>query len=147
MVPYFHSEDDEKNENLVGHLLEKPWRCVALRAVDPYSRVDWNFVRGKVVIAIGELKARTHPIDKYPTVFLSVSKYEALMDRKRELDVKAVFVVRFSCGTIRWIHADEIDNTKVRIAGRPPRPGSVHDQEPIIDVPIAQMRRLKNETP
>lgn len=105
-----------------------------LCAVDFYSSQDGRLT------GILELKCRDNPSTQYPTVFLAVRKWFALVHGAIGLQVPALYVVRF---TDRLLVATiaTVDGAKHTISGGRRKAGS--HIEPLIEVPIATMRDPK----
>ena len=82
---------------------------------------------------------RLHAVDRYPTVFLNVRKWMALNLASVGLGVPSVFVVRFT-DALCWCSVG-LSMGAVRIDGRRDR-RKPSDIEPLIEVPVAEMRRL-----
>lgn len=138
--PVFKSEEDERNEGTVAGDIERAWGCDA-RSFGKLAPIDWWFSRHGRVVGIGELKSRTHPHSQYPTVFLNVRKWLALVLASSGMGVPAIFVVRFSDDT-RWIPVRDIDASNVSVGGLTHTVKSRNDIEPVIGVPVAVMRTL-----
>lgn len=138
--PIFHSQEDEQHQNHVALDLEQAWGC-SVRSFGRLAPVDWFFEREGRLVGVGELKARTHRRGKYPTVFLNTRKWLALTLAQSGIGVPAVFVVRFEDGT-RWVRVSDVDASRVRIGGLTRQMKSRNDIEPVIEVPVDQMRDL-----
>jgi hypothetical protein len=139
-TPIFKAREDEQSERTVAEQLESAWRCQC-RSFGRLSPVDWFFVQDGRLVGIGELKTRSHASSKYATVFLNVRKWLALSLAAHGLGVPAVFVVRFT-DQIKWISLADIDARLCMIGGCSRTVKSRNDIEPIIEVPIDQMRAL-----
>ena len=139
--PVFKSGEDERNEGTVAGEIERLWGCEA-RSFGKLAPVDWWFSRHGRVVGVGELKSRAHPHTKYPTVFLNVRKWLALMLAANGMGVPAVFVVKFIDGT-RWIPISEIDASKISVGGLSRIVKSRNDIEPVIEVPVTEMRKME----
>jgi hypothetical protein len=138
--PVFKSEADERNESEVAALVQRAWGC-ELRSLGRLALVDWVAVRDGRVVGIVELKSRSHESAKHPTVFLNFRKWLALTVAALGLGCPAIFVARFTDATL-WIAVAEVDAGRCRIGGCLHVVKSRSDVEPVIEVPIAAMRRL-----
>lgn len=136
----FQSEDDRRNEREVASAVEKAWRCrvVSFGALSP---VDWFAERDGRLVSILELKSRTHPHDKYPTVFLNVRKWLALSLGAVGLGCPALFVVRFADG-VYWVRLSDVDAGRNKVGGCSRFVKNANDVEPVIDVPVSSLRAL-----
>lgn len=134
-TPAHTQEEDE-----LAALLEAAWGC-NLHRFPHFSPVDWYGERFNALCAVLEAKVRTAASDTYPTVYFALRKQTSLQLVGGGFGVPALFVVRFTDG-IRWINANDAGGYPVRIAGRRDR-GRPHDLEPLIEVPIDAMTKLK----
>lgn len=139
-TPLFGNAGDEQAEREARALIEGAWR-VELRKFAPLSPVDFYAVRDGRVAGVVEFKRRSHSSDAYPTVFLNVRKWLALMMAANGLGVGAAFVVAFTDGT-RWIDLKDVDARRVRMGGCSRVVKSQSDIEPVIEVPVSEMRAL-----
>lgn len=136
----FKSEDDERSERDVAALLEDVWSC-RMRSFGKLSLIDWYAERAGRVVGVVELKTRTHTHSHYPTVFLNVRKWLALMMASLGLGVPAIFVVRFTDKTM-WIRVSSVESNSVSIKGCAKIVKSRNDIEPVFEVPVKQMSNL-----
>jgi hypothetical protein len=131
---------DTKNENDVARTIEKAWGC----SVDRSGYFDaWDFYgyKDRRLVFIAELKVRTNASSTYPTVFLSVHKWSRLVAAAAGLGVQGLFIVKFS-DKLMYARVRDIDARNHTIAGRTDRPGVANDQEPIIEVPVNEMKQI-----
>lgn len=139
----FQNAGDRAAEDAVAHQVTRAWNCDVCR-FGALSAVDWYATRHGRVVGVLELKSRSHALAKYPTVFLNVRKWLALQLAAVGMGVPAIFVVRFT-DALTWAPLADIDPRAVRIAGCSRRVKSDNDVEPVIDVPVAAMRRIEEE--
>jgi hypothetical protein len=138
--PIFKTADDERNERDVAAVVEAVWRC-ELHSFGRLSPVDWYATRAGRLVGVLELKSRTHPHDRYGTVFLNVRKWLALVLAATGLGCPAVFAVKFTDHT-RWIDVADVDIRNARIGGCRTVVKARSDVEPVIEVPVSAMRPL-----
>jgi len=136
----FVSREAERSERETAALLEAAWDC-KVHSFARLSALDFYIEKDLDIVAMLELKSRSHPSTQYPTVFLALRKWLALMLAGLGAGVSPLFVVRFTDG-VRWINAGEVDPRALRLAGHR-NPRTRQDVEPLIDVPIADMRPLE----
>ncbi len=136
--PVFKTPEDEAGEIEVAKILQDAWKC-KLKTFGKLSAVDWFAERDGRLIGIVELKSRTHAADKYPTVFLNVRKWLALLLSAVGLGVPAVFVVRFT-DSVRYIPVAEISPAGIKIGGCRTQVKATSDVEPVIEVLISDMK-------
>jgi hypothetical protein len=139
-TPIFQTAEDRESEQAVALLLEKHYRC-EMHRFGELSAVDWYAVRRGRMVGIAELKTRSHASDKYPTVYLNVRKWLALLLSSIGLGVPALFVVRFT-DQIRRIRVGKINASRVILGGTTEIVKSRSDREPLIEVPVEEMRVL-----
>jgi hypothetical protein len=139
-TPIFKSAADEQNENTVSAILSRAWRC-EIRSFGRLSVIDWYAIRDGRIVAVLELKTRTHDSGRHATVFLNVRKWLALLLAATGLGVPAIFVVQFTDGTW-WIPLAEIEASTTRMGGCVRIVKSRNDIEPVIHVPVAEMRAV-----
>lgn len=133
---------DRFTQAVVLQELEAAWTC-EVKLFGPFCALDYYLLRDGRMVAVAELKARTHPHGTYPTVFLSLRKWLALTLASVGMGVPALFVVRFTDGAY-WLRVGEVDASAVRVAGRYDR-GAANDVEPIIQVPLSKFRPVAKE--
>lgn len=145
--PLFKTAGDRVREKEVAAALATQWHC-ELHPFGQLAPIDWFAVRDGRVVGLIELKARSHASDRFPTVFLSVRKWLALIMAENGMGVPAVFVVQFTDG-IRWIRVADVSAKQVRMGGVGfERDVKFHSAvEPMIDVPVSAMRCLDSEEP
>lgn len=140
MSPILTRPMDSENERRVMDEIGRAWECEC-RRMGYLDAWDFHGIRDGRTVFIAELKSRTNPRDKYPTVFLSLHKWWALTNAGMGMGVTPVFVVRWS-DAIGYITLREVDPRHNRMAGRPQRAGAPNDTELIIDVPVSAMHAL-----
>jgi len=140
--PAFATEQDRRNEDRIQAVLEAAWNIKLHRYEARYEMIDWYGVRdGRVVVHV-ELKSRSHPAGRYPTVYLNFRKWNALMMSYIYTAVPSLFVVRFADGEVRWIDIREVNPQPLEVGGCNRLVKSKTDREPVIQVPVAEMHRL-----
>jgi hypothetical protein len=139
----FQNAGDRAAEEAVAAQLASAWGCEIHRFAG-LSVLDWFATRQGRMVGVLELKARSHPIAQYPTVFLSVRKWLALQFGALGLGVPGIFVVRFA-DALKWIPVADVDASAVRLTGGIRRNRGASDIEPLIDVPIAALRALSSQ--
>jgi hypothetical protein len=139
-TPVFQTEADRAAERIVADSIEAAWRC-RLSWFGCLAAIDWYAERDGRVVGVLELKSRSHESSQFPTVFLNVRKWLSLQLAAIGLCCPAIFVVKFTDG-IRWIPVRDIEAGQARVMGCVRMVKSASDHEPVIDVPIAAMKRL-----
>lgn len=139
-TPIFKTDEDERSEAEVAAIASEVWNC-QFHAFGRLSPVDWWVERDGRLVAVAELKTRTHDHRRYPTVFLNLRKWSALTMMSAGTGRPAFFVVRFTDG-IYWVNVAQIDASKVIIGGCKKFVKARSDIEPVIEVPVAQLTPL-----
>lgn len=137
-TPIFATVGDTRNEDEVASILSAEWKCEVNR-FGMLAPVDWYSTRHGRLVGILELKSRAHDYGKFPTVFLNVRKWLALVLASQGLGVPAIFVVRFT-DTLCWCPVQEINPGINKIGGCGARMKSSSDVEPVIEVPVGLLR-------
>jgi hypothetical protein len=137
----FTTEEDMMNEELVADILREKWRC-ELHSFGTFAPIDWYAVRDNQMTALIELKSRSHSAQEYPTVFLNVRKWLALTFSSMGLRVPAIFVVKFS-DEVRWIDVAKINTENHKMGGTLSKVKSVTDVEPVLEIPVGDMKLLE----
>jgi hypothetical protein len=137
-VSVFGSVDDAAAREVAAAIADR-WGC-ELRSFGIMSPIDFYAVRAGRVAGFAEIKCRSHGSATYPTVYLSVRKWLALLVTSTGMGCPAIFVVRFTDG-IYWVGIERIDPRRHLLGGHA-NPRQPHDVEPLIHVPVAIMRRL-----
>ena len=139
-VVAFANQHDRENEREVSKLIEQRWDC----EVKPFGQlcaIDFYVLRRGSLIALMELKSRTHSSDKYETVFLNVRKWLALTMGEIGLGVPSIYIVKFTDKTM-FIPIKEINAGRNIIGGTKRIVKSHTDIEPVIEVEVKTMRCL-----
>ena len=113
------------------------WKC-NVREYGRDAPVDWRLeVDGKTV-AVAEFKTRFVEMGQYPTVFLAVSKWQAIERLAAALGVRGLYVIAYRDG-MRWVDVGTLADLPVTIEGRRDRDNVPTDREPMTHVPVADM--------
>jgi len=137
----FHSPEDEQNESAIAAELAAAWQC-HIYAFGALCPVDWYAERHGRLVGLLELKTRSHIAAHFPTVFLSLRKWLALMMASLGTGVPALFIVRFADGT-RWIRLADVEAHVLTIRGTHRIAKTRSDREPLIEVPVDAMTELE----
>lgn len=144
-APGYTAPEDIVNEDALKARIEKAWSC-ELHRFGKLCAIDFYALRHNRMVGLVEVKFRDHPMDQYPTVFLNVRKWLALMLGQQGLGVPATFVVGWPDGNARYLPISDIDTSDIRMAGAARLVKSHSDIEPIIFVRLEDMRQLPGET-
>jgi hypothetical protein len=136
----FSQPEDHAAEEAAARRIEAAWGC-RLHRFAQFDSIDWWAERDGKMVALVEIKTRSHGIGKYPTVWLNVRKWLALSLGSTGLGVPAVFVVQFA-DTLRYVNVAQVDASRQRIGGCRQVVKARTDREPVIDVPVEQLREV-----
>jgi hypothetical protein len=138
----FHAPEDVRAEEEVAKIVASAWQC-ALYRFGALCPIDWYAVRFERMVAVLELKTRSHTVGTYPTVFLNVRKWLALQMASAGLGVPAIFVVKF-IDRVLWVPVTQVDASNFRIGGCGQFVKARSDIEPVIEVDVAILKPLPN---
>lgn len=141
-TPIFQTKRDRDNEDVVARIVEQHFKC-ELKRFGTLASIDWYAVRSGRLVGLLELKSREHESTRFNTTWLNVRKWLALTIGSVGMRLPAVFVVKFTDGAVGWCKVDEVDASKVRIAGCKKQVKAVSDVGPVIDVPVAQLQWME----
>jgi hypothetical protein len=137
---FYTTAKDDENEDRARAVLEAKWKC-ELKKFGRMCPIDFYALQHDRMKALVEIKSREHEAGKFNTVFLNVRKWLALQMGSVGMGVPAFFVVDF-LDAIYFINVGDVDATKVKIGGTKRIVKSSSDIEPVIEVPIADMKLL-----
>lgn len=138
----FVTDEDEANEERVRLVIEAAWNC-ELKKFGKLCAIDFYALREGRMKALIETKFRDHESGRFETVFLNVRKWGNLREWARAMGVPAFFVVGFTDVTL-YIDIDAVDARQFRMGGTAKIVKSHTDIEPVILVPISDMRVLRS---
>jgi len=136
----FGNREDEQGEDAVARRLEKAWN-IELYRFAPLATLDWWASKQGRLVALVELKRRSHEHGHYPTVFLSVRKWLALLLGATGLGVSPIFVVEWT-DCVGWIDVRTVDASKVEIGGCHRKTKARSNIEPLITVPVSTFSEI-----
>jgi hypothetical protein len=140
--PTFATASDISAQKAVARMLEDAWGPnVTISAFPRLHVIDFYAERDGRVSALLELKCRSHESSAYPTVFLNMRKWIALLWHAGMLGIAPLFVVRFT-DCVMWCDVREVDARQHRIGGTKILVKSSSDIEPVIEVPVSQMKAV-----
>jgi hypothetical protein len=138
-----HSDEtDRNNEQIIARKIEAAWGYKLSRYPSKHP-IDFWAEKDGLLVAHFEVKMRTHPSNKYPSVFLNSRKYHNLNLSYTMTGTPSYFVVGFSDGRVGYIAIqDVIPGPDIRVIDAPRKYGNQFDREPVQDVPIAALTFL-----
>lgn len=138
----FTQPEDTAAEKAVAAQISAQWG-IQLQSFGLFAAIDWYAQRNGHVVGVLELKARSHASTYYPTVFLNVRKWLAMMLARIGLGVPAWYVVKFT-DIVMYIEIAEVDARRMRMGGCKTYVKSRSDIEPVIEIPIEAMTPLRS---
>ena len=143
-MPTFRTPEDDENQRQIAGVLEARWNCVLHRR-DDWDAVNYDAIRnGGDPVALVEVKRRDNDAYDYDgRTFLGVHRHNVMMAHQRRSGLPAVWAVGFN-DQIRWILSTTVEAADYERdwRGREPREGALHDKEPMILVPVADMIKI-----
>jgi hypothetical protein len=135
----FQSPADRAAEREVADLLAWRWNCEIIH-FGALATIGWFAQRDGRVVALIELKFRDHDPNRFETVYLAWRKWEGLTRGGMALAALPLFVVKFNDG-VRWVNCWSVD-PRIHIIGGPKRRTVESEREPLILVPVTDMRTV-----
>jgi len=149
MSTLFHTTATLREEDHAKGFLATRWGLTLLSR-GPLAEVDWACYRRGTsdLTCFIEYKRRRVGRHTYPTLYLCERKFRALMGLHATYKVPALYAVGYD-DAFGWIAVDTpaILSARHVIAGRPTRPGSSHDREPIRLIPVTALHWLAGWSP
>ena len=137
----FKKRADTESEKEMARIIEAK-AGVQLTPLGDLSPVDWVANQHGRVVGFMELKTRSHKSTKYPTVFLNVRKWLALLLVEVGTDAPSIFLVRFK-DRLMSVRIREVDASKMKMGGCKKIVKSDNDIEPVIEGPISSMKTVE----
>lgn len=134
----FATEADYEREQEVGAKIEAAWGC-KLHWFARMSPIDCWAERNDEMLAIVEIKTRTHSSTKHDTVFLSHRKRTNLAAASAAFNCPGLWVVQFTDGLFS-IDVARVTGPTQMVGHNNPR--ARNDREPCFLVPISSLRPI-----
>jgi hypothetical protein len=135
----FQTETDLLWQEAVKEKIKDQWGY-ELHFFGPMDEVD-GWIEGKgQIVAIVEIKRRHVDRNTYPTIWVSLRKWTALMLAHQGFGKHGLFIVHYNDG-IYYYPAYKMSGYPLVIGGREDR-GTANDREPVIDLPVRVLVKL-----
>ena len=144
MRQIYETQSDLENEKSISQVIENLCN-LSLRKLSMKCFIDFIAFRNKKAVAVVEVKKRNNNHDTYPTLILSLAKYNRGAEFYRVNGLKFIFAVQFTDGCFFYEYRDD-DRFEVELGGRTDRKDT-EDIEPVIHIPINRMKSLANRGP
>ena len=139
----YETEQDRTNQQEAIEFLMTKWDFVAEDCSANYP-LDYICKRNKEYIAFVEVRVRTTPMNKYPTMICSLKKYKFAMEIGNLFNIPILFLCSWGCGTIAYI--DMVSNEPKLDIQLVDYRNDVRDLEPIVHWSIDSFTILKVKT-
>lgn len=126
-------DQDRQAEQEVAEAVASIWNCQMVR-LGEFDRVDYYAVRGEQVRAACEVKCRKNGLHKYPTVYLALRKWQALVLTGMAFGIAPFFIVQWT-DALGYVNVLDVPPRELRLVGRFDR-GLDNDREPCAEVPV-----------
>jgi hypothetical protein len=133
--------EDIARQERVARALEKAWGITLVRDPNDMAQINYTVRTDREVVGYVLIKTRKNAHDRFPELGINRNKYRALM-RQRGGGLPVIWATGFTDDVILWIRAEDIDPTFSQMRGRSDREGVSTDVEPMIDVPISEMKSV-----
>lgn len=140
MRPVYQTPADQRAERETAAQLRAAWGW-ELSRFPALSEADWLAHKAGRIVAVVELKTRTHLYGRYDTYLLSAHKWVDVRALAHVWRVEPVLVIRFGNGELFWADLDVAKVVAVQLGGRRDR-GDPQDVEPCVHLPIDQLRKV-----
>ena len=140
MRKLYENETTLATEEEVAGKITKAYGIVPIKLPRSY-RLDWAFTQDDNIVAWGELKYRSHNFNKYPDLFISLSKYMAGCELKQRTELPFYIMAHFTNGLYAWKH-DYGEELRITMGGRFDRDDPA-DREPVIHIPNGLFNKLE----
>jgi hypothetical protein len=142
----FATKEDDEAEAMVAERIKQSWAWDC-RKFGKFTAIDWYAIHKERMVALLELKNRRHKSTDFKTVYLNARKWIALTMGALGHNVPAIFVARFTDGKVLYVPVASIDATQHKMGGTMRIVKAENDWEPVIEVPIANMKALTDGRP
>lgn len=134
----FETEGDLEHEEKAREVFERWAGCEVVKLPISY-KIDWIGTKDGQVQFWAEFKRRTHPVDRFPTVILSMRKMSDLVGLARLWSCPAYVVVQFYGGGI-YVH--KVDTEAAYEISHFARNNKRHsgDDEPVVGIPVKKFK-------
>ena len=139
MRQIYETQRDLDNEKSISGVIESVCN-LSLKKMSMKYFVDFIALRNGKAVAVVEVKKRGNRHDAYPTLILSLAKYNRGVEFFKTNGLKFIFAVQFEDGCFFYEYEDA-DRFAVELGGRFDR-NDAEDIEPVIHIPISRMKRL-----
>ena len=98
----YESEQDRTNQQEAIEFLMTKWDFTSYDCPPNYP-LDYLCKRDKETVAFVEVRVRSNPMNKFPTMICSLKKYKFAMEIGNLFNIPILFLCSWGCGTIAYI--------------------------------------------
>ena len=143
--PKLETKRDVEVKDCAKDILNSFWGVEILDLYEPVYHLDWFIEKKMNAPVFAEFKARYMHSEKFPSIFLSLHKYNKMMEFNRNIGAVGLFVVW--CAD-RLMYSKIVPDDKlfsslpmVSIGGRKDR-GISGDVEPMLSIPVEKFKTV-----
>lgn len=135
------TESSLHSEGQLAKRLEKAWECSLRKLTVPY-RVDFALEKEGAVQAWVEVKCRNYPSTRYPTLMISVLKWETGIMRAQATGLPFIIAIGFADG-IKYYRYSSEHKVSFTWGGRTRLTRDQSDIEPVVHIPMELFKILR----
>lgn len=139
-LPY-ETESTLRSESQVARRLESAWGC-SLRKLTVSYRVDFALEKDDSVRAWLEVKCRNYPSSRYPTLMISVLKWETGILHTLATGLPFIIAAEFT-DCIKFYRYSDKHKVNYKWGGRTRVARDNSDIEPVVHIPLELFKVLK----
>lgn len=129
--PIYENEEDHDNEQRLANFLAEKWKCNMLRQ-KKLSQFDFIAYRDETPVAFLEFRRRTHLMNDYKTVIISMTKLVAWHSMSGITKLPCLFVVEWN-DFIAYTNLDDAMKTaEFKISRKTHKRRNAYDDQEVI---------------
>jgi len=136
----YETQADLSNEQEVADVLSDAWK-IDLHKLPISYRLDFFVTKEGKGKAVVEVKSRNNTHDKYPTLMLSLSKWNHGIDFALCNKLAFVIAAKYTDGVFYYKYSDK-DEFSIEWGGRTVHTRDSADIEPVVHIPINKLKRV-----
>ena len=130
-----------QNEAKIAGRIASEWECSPRKLTVPY-RIDFALEKDGTIRAFLEVKCRNYPSTRYPTLMISVLKWETGILHTQATGLPFIIAIGFT-DCIKYYRYNSEDEVSFTWGGRTRTARDESDIEPVVHIPLALFRTLK----
>lgn len=144
--PLYETQLDKTREAAAIQLAASRWRASPVKLPMQY-RIDYALMRDDRIAALAEVKCRDVDASQYPSLMLSLAKWQAGIALAGLLRVPFIIVASYADGA-RFVKVNELDAAAVTFGfgGRNDR-NDEQDMEPVVYIPASCFVAIRTKEP